>query len=161
MPDRGQQLAAGLPLAAVATWARISAASLRSLEAGSGVRLTPRRLARVLRAVDIHPAEAAEVVGCELWGLQVLARLRSEGRAAKPERWLRPEEVARLLKVSTSGLAAQKRMGLPYHRLPGSMLCLYRESDIAAWKDSRAWLPREPPPRHRTPRYQPRRRPAT
>jgi DNA-binding XRE family transcriptional regulator len=119
---------------------------------------TARTVATVLDALEIRPAVVAAMVGGDVWGLEVLARLEDLGwttGSEKEERWLRAAEAARVLGIDVDELPALKRAGLSYHKMPTTShsLCLYLPSELLSWRANHARLPSEAPPWSRPERY--------
>jgi hypothetical protein len=130
----------------------VSRSALHQAETGRFV--SAGKLASVLSSLAIRREEVSQVVGTEAWGRALLSHLDDQQRVVLHDRWLRAEDAAVELGVTPTDMAALKRAGLPHHRLPDSALCLFRASEMAAWRANHAWLPSEAPsPRQRRPRY--------
>jgi transcriptional regulator with XRE-family HTH domain len=157
---RQRRRAARLTQGALASRAGVGRSTIHRLERLDVGPLcpTPQTVAAVLDALEVRPAAVATMVGGDVWGLEVLARLEDLGWATgseKEERWLRADEAARVIGIEVDELPALKRAGLSYHKMPATAhsLCLYLPSELLTWRANHARLPLEAPPWSRAERY--------
>jgi transcriptional regulator with XRE-family HTH domain len=159
---RQRRRAARLSQAALASRAGVGRSTVHRLERCDVGSLCPtaRTVATVLDALEIRPAVVAAMVGGDVWGLEVLARLEDFGwptGSEKEERWLRADEAARVLGIDVKELPALKRAGLAHHKMPATShsLCLYLPSELLSWRANHARRPSEAPAWSRPERYRP------
>lgn len=159
---RQRRQAARLTQGALASRAGVGRSTIHRLERRDVRPLCPtaRTVATVLEALAIRPAAVAAMVGGDVWGLEVFARLEDLGWPTgreKEERWLRPEQAAEHLGIGTGALQRLKRAGIPHHPMDNNNgLCIYLASELDTWRASHARRPTTPPRSEpRKPRYQP------